>query len=152
MTFRTFKIRRDPKWPIGAPHPTVRGLIDYEEFCGIRGGAAPVRVATSGTDISSEELKKRIDAGENLFILDVRNPNEFAICRIPGTVLLPLPELPLRFGEVPKNREVIVHCKSGMRSQKAIEFLKAQGYTKLVNLTGGILAWADKVDPGMPRY
>jgi adenylyltransferase/sulfurtransferase len=152
MTFRTFKIRRDPKWPVGAPHPTIRGLIDYEEFCGIRGGASPVRVATAGTDISPEELKKRIDAGENLFILDVRNPNEFAICRIPGTVLLPLPELPLRFAEVPKNREVIVHCKSGMRSQKAIEFLKAQGYTKLVNLTGGILAWADKVDPGMPRY
>ena len=85
-------------------------------------------------------------------MLDVRNPNEFQICRIPGTTLLPLPELPARVAEVPKDREVIVHCKSGMRSAKAIEFLKSQGYTKLVNLTGGILAWADKVDPGMPRY
>ncbi len=151
MTFKTFKIRRDPKWPIGAPHPTIKGLIDYEQFCGIRGGPSPV-VASGGGEISPEALKKRFDAGENLYVLDVRNPNEFQICRIPGTVLLPLPELPSRFAEVPRNREVIVHCKSGMRSAKAIEFLKSQGYTRLVNLTGGILGWADKVDPGMPRY
>jgi sulfur-carrier protein adenylyltransferase/sulfurtransferase len=152
MTFRTFKIRRNPKWAVGAPHPTVTGLIDYEQFCGVRGGASPAQPAFAGSDITAEQLKKRIDAGENLFVLDVRNPNEFAICRIPGTVPLPLPELPARVAEVPKDREVIVHCKSGMRSAKAIEFLKSQGYTKLVNLTGGILAWAEKVDPGMPRY
>lgn len=152
MTFRTFKIRRNPKWAVGAPHPTVTGLIDYEQFCGVRGGATPAQPAFAGSDITAEQLKKRIDAGENLFVLDVRNPNEFAICRIPGTVPLPLPELPARVAEVPKDREVIVHCKSGMRSAKAIEFLKSQGYTKLVNLTGGILAWAEKVDPGMPRY
>ncbi len=85
-------------------------------------------------------------------MLDVRNPNEYQICRIPGTVLVPLPELPARFAEVPKDREVIVHCKAGTRSAKAIEFLKSQGYKKLVNLTGGIMAWADKVDPGMTRY
>jgi adenylyltransferase/sulfurtransferase len=150
MTFKTYKIRRDPKWPVGAAHPTVKGLIDYEQFCGIRGG--PAAPAFSGSDITPEQLKKRIDSGEHLFVLDVRNPNEFAICRIPGTVLVPLPELPARLGEVPRDREVIVHCKSGMRSGKAIEFLKGQGYTKLVNLTGGILAWADKVDPGMTRY
>ena len=149
MTFKTFKIRRDPKWAVGAPHPTITGLIDYEQFCGIRGG--PTSVA-SGSEIAAEQLKKRIDAGEDLFVLDVRNPNEFQICRIPGTVFLPLPELPNRFAEVPKDREVIVHCKSGMRSAKAIEFLKSQGYTKLVNLSGGILAWAEKVDPGMPKY
>ena len=151
MTFRTFKIRRDPKWAVGAPHPTIKGLIDYEEFCGVRGEPLAASRAGGG-DITPEQLKKRIDAGENLFVLDVRNPNEFAICRIPGTVLVPLPELPSRFAEVPKDREVIVHCKSGMRSAKAIEFLKAQGYTRLVNLTGGILGWAEKVDPGMPKY
>jgi adenylyltransferase/sulfurtransferase len=151
MTFKTFKIRRDPKWTVGAPHPTIKGLIDYEQFCGIRGGDAPA-TAASGAEIMAEQLKKRIDAGENLFVLDVRNPNEFQICRIPGTVLVPLPELPSRFAEVPRDREVIVHCKSGMRSAKAIEFLKGQGYSKLANLTGGILAWAEKVDPGMPRY
>jgi len=151
MSFKTFKIRRDPKWPVGGPHPTIKGLIDYEQFCGIRGGSAPAAVA-SGTEITAEQLKKRIDAGENLFVLDVRNPNEFQICRIPGTVLVPLPELPSRFAEVPRDREVIVHCKSGMRSAKAIEFLKSQGYSRLTNLAGGILAWAEKVDPGMPRY
>jgi adenylyltransferase/sulfurtransferase len=151
MAFKTYKIRRDPKWPVGAPHPTVKSLIDYEQFCGVRGGA-PSAKPTGGGEITPEQLKQRIDAGENLFVLDVRNPNEFQICRIPGTVLLPLPELPARFAEVPKDREVVVHCKSGMRSAKAIDFLKAQGYTKLVNLTGGILGWAEKVDPGMPRY
>jgi len=150
MTFRTFKIRRDPRWPVGAPHPTIKGLIDYEQFCGVRGGPAPA--AASGNEIAPEQLKRRIDAGENLFVLDVRNPNEFQICRIPGTVLVPLPELPNRLAEVPRDREVVVHCKSGMRSAKAIEFLRSQGYSKLVNLTGGILAWAEKVDPGMPRY
>ena len=149
MTFKTFKIRRDPKWAVGAPHPTIKGLIDYEQFCGIRGGPSP---APLGNEITPEQLKQRIDAGEDLFVLDVRNPNEFQICRIPGTTLLPLPELPNRFAEVPKDREVVVHCKSGMRSAKAIEFLKSQGYSRLSNLTGGILAWAEKVDPGMPRY
>ena len=150
MTFKTFKIRRDPKWAVGAPHPTIKGLIDYEEFCGIRG--EPLAASPGASEMTPEQLKKRIDAGENLFVLDVRNPNEFAICRIPGTVLLPLPELQVRFAEVPKDREVVVHCKSGMRSAKAIEFLKAQGYTRLVNLTGGVLGWAEKVDPGMPKY
>jgi adenylyltransferase/sulfurtransferase len=151
MTFKTYKIRRDPRWPVGAPHPTIKGLIDYEQFCGVRGGPAQA-AAASGSEITPEQLKKRIDAGEYLFVLDVRNPNEFAICRIPGTVLVPLPELPNRLAEVPRDREVIVHCKSGMRSAKAIDFLKSQGYAKLVNLTGGILGWAEKVDPGMPRY
>ena len=149
MTFKTYKIRRDPKWGIGEPHPTVKGLIDYEQFCGVRGAVAPT---VSGGEISPEQLKKRIDAGEAVYVLDVRNPNEFQICRIPGTTLLPLPELGNRFAEVPKDREVVVHCKSGMRSAKAIEFLKGQGYTKLLNLTGGILGWAEKVDPGMPKY
>lgn len=148
MTFRTFKIRRNPKWAIGAPHPTVKGLIDYEQFCSIRGGPSP----GAGDEITAEQLKKRIDAGEDLFVLDVRNPNEYQICRIPGTTLLPLPELANRYSEVPKDREVIVHCKMGGRSAKAIEFLKTQGYMKLRNLTGGILAWAEKVDPGMAKY
>ncbi len=150
MTFRTFKVRRDPKWAVGGPHPTIKGLIDYEQFCGVRGG--PATTASGGDAITPTRLKQRIDAGEDLFVLDVRNPNEFAIARIPGTVLVPLPDLPARLAEVPRDREVVVHCKSGMRSAKAIEFLKGQGYTRLVNLTGGILAWADAVDPGMAKY
>jgi adenylyltransferase/sulfurtransferase len=149
MTFKTFKVRRSKDWPVGAPHPTITGLIDYEQFCGVRGGPPP---AAPTNEISPEQLKKRIDAGEAVYVLDVRNPNEYQICRIPGSTLLPLPDLPLRFADVPRDREVIVHCKSGKRSAQAIEFLRQQGYTKLLNLTGGILGWAEKVDPGMPRY
>ena len=151
MTFKTYKIRRAKDWPVGSPHPTVKGLVDYEQFCGVRGGPSPAATPLAG-EITPERLKQRIDAGEDLFVLDVRNPHEYQICRIPGTVLVPLPDLPARLAEVPRDREVIVHCKSGMRSGKAIELLKASGYGNLVNLTGGILAWADKVDPGMARY
>lgn len=99
-----------------------------------------------------EELKARLDRGDKVFILDVRNPEEYAICQIPGSVLLPLPQLGQRFGELDKNREMVVHCKSGMRSARAIAFLRQQGFTKLKNLKGGILAWADKIDRGMPKY
>ena len=98
------------------------------------------------------ELKARLDRGEQVFILDVRNPEEYRICSIPGSTLLPLPALPKRFGELDREREMVVHCKSGMRSQKAIQFLCQQGFTNLKNLNGGILAWADSVDPTMPRY
>ncbi|MBX9628448.1 MAG: molybdopterin-synthase adenylyltransferase MoeB [Gemmataceae bacterium] len=150
MTFKTYKIRRAKDWPLGEPHPTVKGLVDYEQFCGVRGGPTPATPLAG--EITPERLKQRIDAGEDLFVLDVRNPHEYQICRIPGTVLVPLPDLPARLAEVPRDREVIVHCKSGMRSGKAIELLKASGYANLVNLSGGILAWADKVDPGMARY
>jgi adenylyltransferase/sulfurtransferase len=150
MSFREFRVRRNPNCPVCGDRPTVTQLIDYEQFCGIRGQEAPT--ATDG-DITAEELKRRLDQGEDLYVLDVRNPEEFQICKLPGGVLLPLPELPQRLAEVPKDREVIVHCKSGMRSQKAIAFLKQQGFgNRLRNLKGGILAWAATVDPGMPRY
>jgi adenylyltransferase/sulfurtransferase len=150
MTFRTFKIRRDPKWAVGAPHPTITGLIDYQQFCGVRGRPAPE--GPKAREVSPAELKKMFDAGERVFVLDVRNPNEFQICRLPNATLLPLPELPTRFAEVPRDGVVVVHCKSGMRSAKAVEFLAGRGYTNVANLTGGILGWADAVDPGMPRY
>src|SRR5439155_20765416 len=99
-----------------------------------------------------EELKERLDRRENVFILDVRNPEEYQICHIPGSTLLPLPELPQRFAELDKDREMVVHCKSGMRSAKAIQFLRQQGFTKLKNLKGGILAWAERIDPSVPKY
>jgi adenylyltransferase/sulfurtransferase len=155
MRFQEFKIRRNPKCPVCGDRPTVTKLIDYEQFCGVRGQEAPAHpAATGGTmnEITAEELKRRLDRGEDVFILDVRNPPEFQICRIPGSTLLPLPELPQRVGELDRGRELVVHCKSGMRSAKAIDFLRQQGFTKLTNLKGGILAWAEKVDPGMPRY
>jgi adenylyltransferase/sulfurtransferase len=151
MSFREFKVRRNPKCPVCGDQPTITKLIDYEEFCGVRGQEAPPPPSASG-DISVEELKQRLDRGEKVFILDVRNTPEFQICRIAGSVLLPLPELPSRFGELDPEQEMVVHCKSGMRSAKAIAFLKQQGFKRLRNLTGGILAWAEKIDRSMPTY
>ncbi len=99
-----------------------------------------------------EDLKRRLDSQANPFILDVRNPEEFQICRIPGSVLIPLPQLPQRLGELDRNREIIVHCKGGMRSLKAQQLLRDKGFTKAINLKGGILAWAEQIDKSMPKY
>jgi adenylyltransferase/sulfurtransferase len=152
MSFREFKVRRNPKCPICGDQPTIRELIDYDQFCGVRGQEAPAPAAAADGDISVEELKQRLDRREEVFILDVRNPEEFQLCRIPGSTLLPLSALAQRLAELDPEREMVVHCKSGMRSQKAIAFLRQQGYRKLRNLTGGILAWADRIDPTMPKY
>src|SRR5262249_8699130 len=134
MTFREFKVRRNPKCPLCGDNPTIKGLIDYDQFCGIRGqeAPAPAAAASAGGGSSPEELKKRLDRGESVFILDVRNPPEYEICRLPGSVLVPLPSLPQRLGELDRGREMVVHCKSGMRSAKAIEFLRQQGFTRLL--------------------
>jgi molybdopterin/thiamine biosynthesis adenylyltransferase/rhodanese-related sulfurtransferase len=153
MSFREFKVRRNPKCPMCGDKPTITQLIDYDQFCGIRGQEAATPVSSSNdSETTVEELKQRLDKGDKVFILDVRNVEEFQICRIPGSVLLPLPELPQRFGELDPGKEMVVHCKSGMRSQKAIQFLRQQGFTKLKNLKGGILAWADRIDPSVPKY
>jgi adenylyltransferase/sulfurtransferase len=150
MSFREFKVRRNPQCPMCGDHPTIKQLIDYEQFCGVRGQEAPVAAANSETTV--EELKARLDRGEDVFILDVRNPEEFQICRVPGSTLIPLPALAARFGELDRDREMVVHCKSGMRSQRAIALLREKGFHKLKNLKGGILAWAERIDPTMPRY
>jgi sulfur-carrier protein adenylyltransferase/sulfurtransferase len=152
MRFREYRVRRNAKCPMCGDSPTIKALIDYEQFCGVRGQEAPAPPVAREGSITAEELKARLDQGERLFILDVRNPNEYQICRIPGSTLVPLPELGQRFSEVPRDREVVVHCKSGMRSAKAVQFLREQGYTKLKDLAGGILAWAERVDPSMPKY
>jgi len=153
MSFREFKVRRNPKCPVCGDKPSITALIDYDQFCGVRGqeSHAPAAADQHG-EATVEELKRRLDRKEDIFILDVRNPPEYAICQIPGSKLLPLPELPQRFAELDKNREIIVHCKSGMRSAKAVQFLREQGFTKLKNLKGGILAWAEQIDPTMPKY
>ncbi len=151
MQFREFRIRRNPRCPICGDNPTIKALIDYEQFCGVRGEPAPSPLGAAG-EITVEELKARLDRGDDLFILDVRNPEEYQICRLAGSTLLPLPALPQRLGELDREREMVVHCKSGMRSQRAIQFLRTQGFTRLANLKGGILAWADRIDPAMPKY
>jgi len=152
MTFREFKVRHNPNCPLCGDRPTIKALIDYDQFCGVRGEEAPAPAAAASGEISPEELHRRLARGEQVFILDVRNPPEYDICRLPGSMLVPLPTLPQRVDELDRGREMVVHCKSGMRSAKAIAFLRQQGFTRLLNLTGGILAWAAKVDRSMPTY
>jgi adenylyltransferase/sulfurtransferase len=149
MRFQEFKVRRNRKCPMCGDAPTITKLIDYEQFCGIRGEAP---MADTQSEETVEHLKQRLDRGEALFILDVRNPEEFQICRIPGSTLIPLPQLAQRLGELDRGREIVVHCKSGMRSAKAVQLLQGHGFTQARNLKGGILAWADRVDRGMPKY
>src|SRR5438552_892910 len=119
MSFQEFKVRRNPRCPICGDNPTIKQLIDYEQFCGMRGQEGPA-AAADGWETTVDELKARLDRQEKVFILDVRNPEEYQICRIPGSVLIPLPELPQRLGELDSGKEIVVHCKSGMRSLKAV--------------------------------
>jgi len=149
MKFRELKLRKNPNCPVCGTHPTVTKLIDYNQFCGIRGEEKPVE--TGVAEIQVEELKRRLDAKEDLFVLDVREPHEYQICNIGGH-LIPLNDLPKRVNELDSSREIVVHCKMGGRSAKAVEFLRQAGFKKVHNLTGGINAWAERVDPKVPKY
>jgi adenylyltransferase/sulfurtransferase len=150
MKFRELKLRKDPDCPVCSAHPTVTHLIDYEQFCGIHPVVEPV--VSNATDISAVELKQRLDRGDRLTILDVREPNEYQINRIAGSVLIPLGDVPKRYHELDPNEEVITQCKVGGRSAKAADFLRSVGFKKVLNLTGGIVDWIDKVDPSQPKY
>jgi len=153
MRFRELKLRKDADCPVCGTHPTVTKLIDYQQFCGIRPEPQMEAARTMNDwEISPVELKRRLDAGEDLFILDVREPNEYQINRIAGSTLIPLGELPRRYQELPRDREIIAQCKMGGRSAKAMEYLKTVGFTNVKNLRGGILEWIDKVDPSQPKY
>ncbi len=154
MRFRELKVRKDPDCPVCGEHPTVTQLIDYEQFCGIAPTATAA--ATSSTEDADEatveELKTRLDRHESFLLLDVREPQEFEICRIPGSVLIPLGDLPSRLFELEGRDDMIVHCKSGVRSGKAVKLLREAGYSKARNLKGGILAWINRIDPTLPKY
>ena len=154
MRFRELKLKKDPDCPVCGTHPTVTALIDYEEFCGLRPEVPEVAVAVSanGYEISSVELKQRLDRGDRLRVIDVREPNEFQINRIPGAELVPLGEIPRRYAELDQDEEIVVQCKMGGRSAKAADFLRSVGFTRVLNLRGGILDWIDKVDPSQPKY
>lgn len=152
MRFRELKLRKNPECPVCGEHPTVTRLIDYQQFCGIAPAAKEEATVKNGIpQISVTELKRRVDAGEDLFILDVREPFEYQIANIGGK-LIPQNEVPQRLGEIDANREIIVHCKAGGRSQRIAEFLQQAGYPRVVNVAGGILAWSDQVDPKVPKY
>ena len=150
MRFRELKVRQNPACPICGENRTINKLIDYEEFCGIRGEEAPA-VTTGIPEITPRELKTRLDRGDDLFILDVREPHEYQICNIHGH-LIPLGDLPKRVSELDSSREIVAHCRSGKRSADAVEFLQKAGFKKIWNLKGGILAWSDEVDPSVPKY
>jgi adenylyltransferase/sulfurtransferase len=149
MKFRELKLRKNPDCPVCGAHPTVTKLIDYNQFCGIRGEEKPVE--NTIPEMQVEELKRRLDRGDDLFVLDVREPHEYQICQI-GGYLIPLGDLPKRVNELDSSREIVAHCRSGVRSAKAAAFLRQSGFQKVHNLAGGILAWADRVDPKMPKY
>ena len=152
MKFRELKLRRDPDCPVCGDSPTVTQLIDYEQFCGITPVTQVLDDSTSGDDVTVEELKVSIDNNEGIFVLDVREPQEHQICSIPGSVLIPLGELPNRINELGQHEDMVVHCKSGVRSAKAVKILRDAGFKKAKNLTGGILRWIDVVDPSLPKY
>jgi molybdopterin/thiamine biosynthesis adenylyltransferase/rhodanese-related sulfurtransferase/molybdopterin converting factor small subunit len=153
MRFRELKLRKDPDCPVCGTHPTVTQLIDYEQFCGIPPAAPePTTVQNNATEISSVELKQRLDRGDDLKIVDVREPNEYQINRIPGSMLIPLGDVPRRYAELDPDDEIVVQCKMGGRSAKAADFLRSVGFKRVRNLTGGILDWIDKVDPSQPKY
>jgi molybdopterin/thiamine biosynthesis adenylyltransferase/rhodanese-related sulfurtransferase len=151
MRFRELKLRKNPECPACGEHPTITKLIDYAEFCGVRGEEAASTAQTTVPEIAPRELKSRLDRGDDLFILDVREPHEYQICNLGGH-LIPLGELSRRVNELDSSREIVAHCRSGKRSAEAVEFLRSAGFRKVLNLKGGILAWSDEVDPSVPKY
>ncbi len=155
MKFRELKLRKNPECPVCGTNPTVTELIDYQQFCGIQPPAPPAAVQNGIPQMTVQDLKRKMDAGEEFFLLDVREPHEFQIANLQG-YLIPVGELPGRVNELEEVRqagqEIVVHCKSGGRSQKAAEFLQQQGFKNVANVAGGILAWAGEIDPSVPKY
>jgi adenylyltransferase/sulfurtransferase len=156
MRFREVRVRKNPECPVCGANPTVKELIDYNQFCGVRGEEPEASTGTKIPEVQVEELKRRLDAGEDILVLDVREPHEYQICNIQVCntkgYLIPLGDLPKRVHELDSSREIVVHCKSGVRSAKAVDFLRKAGFKRVTNLAGGILAWADRVDPSVPKY
>jgi adenylyltransferase/sulfurtransferase len=151
MRFRELRVRKNPECPVCGPNPTVKELIDYNQFCGVRGEESEAKLSAKIPEIQPEELKRRLDAREDIFVLDVREPHEYQIVNIKGH-LIPLGDLPTRVHELDSSREIVVHCKSGARSAKAVDFLRQSGFKRVSNLAGGILAWADRIDKSLPKY
>jgi molybdopterin/thiamine biosynthesis adenylyltransferase/rhodanese-related sulfurtransferase len=150
LKFRELKLRKNPHCPMCGTPRKINQLIDYYEFCGVRGEEEP-EVDLHVPEITPRELKERMDRGDELFILDVREPHEYQICNLKGH-LIPLGELPRRVHELDSSNEIVAHCRSGKRSAEAVDFLRKAGFRKVLNLRGGILSWSTEVDPTVPRY
>jgi adenylyltransferase/sulfurtransferase len=149
MRFRELKLHKNPDCPACGTNPTLIKLIDYYEFCGLRGDGDPP--SADVPEMEPTELKRRLDAREDIFVIDVREAHEYQICNIDG-YLLPILELPQRVHELDSTNTIVVHCRSGIRSAEAVEFLRKAGFQKVWNLRGGILAWSEEVDPTIPKY
>ncbi|MFN2577840.1 MAG: molybdopterin-synthase adenylyltransferase MoeB [Pyrinomonadaceae bacterium] len=150
MRFRELKLRKNPDCPICGNHPTITKLIDYEQFCGI---TQPTETRSTMEEITATQLKQRLDKGDDIQIIDVREPHEYEIGQIPNSKLIPLGQVLNRMNEIDPDRETVVHCKLGGRSAKAIDALQRSGFPgKLINLKGGITAWSDEVDSRVPKY
>ena len=154
MEWKKLKLRKDPNCPLCGKNPTIKSLIDYEEFCGTRGQEEKMGnpEAPQLPEITVEELKEKLDRKEDIFILDVREPQEYEICHLPGSKLIPLDQLPDKVNELTPADNIVVHCKMGGRSAKAVKFLREMGFKKVLNVAGGINAWAERIDPSVPTY
>ena len=152
MRFRELKLRKNPECPACGVNRTITQLIDYHQFCGIPQHEPAPSPGMSEWETDPVDVKARMDRDEDFVLIDVREPHEYQICRIPGARLIPLGELPRRVHELNSADEIVAHCRSGVRSAKAIDFLRQAGFRKVKNMRGGILAWSDKVDPRVPKY
>lgn len=150
MSYRTIKVRKDPECPICGKNPSITGLIDYEMFCGAVSTTA--QEASVGSTITARELADMLERGEDFLLVDVREPVEYEIVSIPGSVLIPKGELPARLADLPQDKPIVLHCKVGGRSAEALATLKAAGFANARHVQGGILAWIEQVDPSLPAY
>ena len=152
MTFRSVKVRKDPECPVCGKNPTITELIDYEEFCGVVSEDA--QQAAAGSTISARQLKDMQDNGDNIFLVDVREPNEYEIVSIPGATLIPKGEFlsGAALERLPQDKRIVLHCKSGVRSAECLAVVKDAGFSDAVHVGGGVLAWIKQVDPSLPEY
>ncbi len=152
MNYRSVRVRKDPECPVCGKNPTITGLIDYEEFCGVVSEEA--QQAAVGSTITASRLKEMLDAGDNIFLVDVREPNEYEIVSIPGATLIPKGEFlsGAALERLPQDRQIVLHCKSGARSAEALAVVHKAGFADAVHVGGGVLAWISQVDPSLPAY
>jgi adenylyltransferase/sulfurtransferase len=152
MHFRELKLRKNPECPICGDHPTITKLIDYHQFCGVPQQPPKQESKLTDDEIEVTEVKEKLDRGDKFVLIDVREPHEYQICNIPAARLIPLGEVGKRLGELDPEADIVIHCKSGMRSARACGILKAAGFKHVRNMKGGILAWSDRVDRSVPKY
>ena len=152
MKFRDLKLKKNPKCPICGENPTITELIDYQAFCGIPAVLAAAEEQSEEGMISAKAVKGRLEKKETFALIDVREPHEWDICHIEGAKLIPLGELEDHLGEFDEDDDIVVHCKMGMRGSQAQDVLAANGFSNVLNMSGGILAWSDEVDSSVPKY